>query len=288
MPINPDAMMLDDGESGGRKRATAPVPTPVATPPKTIVATTPSATVAAASAAGKSGDYSNLNKIIKDPEAYEAFKDARAERIKADRIASTPAKKSVAQPVAAPVQVPTPAPPTPDPAPVKSTPVTPSSVSSAASAAATPAATPAATATTPVKVAPIDTILFDDSLVSEDFMFDLIFENIGGHELINIARNDIVNGQTVSYQPIKNLTSIQEQYNPNNIISLQETSVKYFDNYPIKFDNKIPNVGNGPFGNNVYLNNLTGDILIDLVNLEPDEQVEVQIVISGTIYSTEF
>ena len=288
MPRNPDAMMLDDGESGGRKRAATPAPTPVATPPKTIVATTPSATVAAASAAGKSGDYSSLNKIIKDPEAYEAFKDARAERIKADRIASTPAKKSVAQPVAAPVQVPTPAPPTPDPAPVKSTPVTPSSVSSAASAAATPAATPAATATTPVKVAPIDTILFDDSLVSEDFMFDLIFENIGGHELINIARNDIVNGQTVSYQPIKNLTSIQEQYNPNNIISLQETSVKYFDNYPIKFDNKIPNVGNGPFGNNVYLNNLTGDILIDLVNLEPDEQVEVQIVISGTIYSTEF
>jgi hypothetical protein len=38
----------------------------------------------------------------------------------------------------------------------------------------------------------------------------------------------------------------------------------------------------------VYLNNLTGDILIDLINLEPDEQVEVQIVISGTIYTTEF
>jgi hypothetical protein len=283
MPINPDVMMLDDGESGGRKRAAAPAPTPVATPPKTIVATTPSTTVAAATAAGKSGDYSNLNKIIKDPEAYEAFKDARAERIKADRIASTPPKKSVPQPLAAPVQVPTPAPSTPGPsaASVSPTPVTPSSVSPAAAVAPT-------TPTAPVKVAPIDTILFDDSLVSEDFMFDLIFENIGGHELINIARNDIVNGQTVSYQPIKNLTSIQEQYNPNNIISLQETSGKYFDNYAIKFENKIPNIGNGPFGNNVYLNNLTGDILIDLINLEPDEQVEVQIVISGTIYTTDF
>jgi hypothetical protein len=285
MRMNPDRMMLDDGESGGRKRATAPEPATVATPTKTIVATTPSATVAAATAAGKSGDYSNLNKIIKDPEAYEAFKDARAERIKADRIASAPEKKSVPQPVAAPVQVPTPAPSTPAPAPVKPTPITPSSISPAASPTAAVAVT---MPTPPVKVAPIDTILFDDSLVSEDFMFDLIFEDIGGHELINIARNDIVNGQTVSYQPIKNLTSIQEQYNPNNIISLQETSAKYFDNYPIKFDNKVPNVGNGPFGNNVYLNNLTGDILIDLINLEPDEQVEVQIVISGTIYTTEF
>ena len=283
MRLNPDRMMLDDGEVRGAKEAA--VPTPVAAPTKTLTTPTPSPTVAAASAAGKSGDYSSLNKIIKDPEAYQAFKDARAERIKADRIASAPEKKSVPQPVAAPVQVPTPAPSTPAPAPVKPTPITPSSISPAASPTAAVAVT---MPTPPVKVAPIDTILFDDSLVSEDFMFDLIFEDIGGHELINIARNDIVNGQTVSYQPIKNLTSIQEQYNPNNIISLQETSGKYFDNYAIKFDNKIPNVGNGPFGNNVYLNNLTGDILIDLINLEPDEQVEVQIVISGTIYTTEF
>lgn len=167
------------------------------------------------------------------------------------------------------------------PSTVTPTPVTPSTVSSVSPVASAPAPNP-------VKTAPIDTILFDDSLVSIDFMADLIFENIGGHELINIARNDIVNGQTVSYQPIKNLTSIQKQYNPNNIISLQETSGKYFDNYAIKFEDKIPNVANGPFGNNVYLNNLTGDILIDLVNLEPDEQVEVQIIISGTIYTTDF
>jgi hypothetical protein len=167
------------------------------------------------------------------------------------------------------------------PSTVTPTPATPSSVASVSPVTSTPAPNP-------VKTAPIDTILFDDSLVSIDFMADLIFENIGGHELINIARNDIVNGQTVSYQPIKNLTSIQKQYNPNNIISLQETSGKYFDNYAIKFEDKIPSVANGPFGNNVYLNNLTGDVVIDLINLEPDEQVEVQIIISGTIYSTDF
>lgn len=164
---------------------------------------------------------------------------------------------------------------------VSPTPPSPSTTSSTSSVSSTP---PPA----PVKVAPIDTILFDDTMVSVDVMADLIFENIGGHELINIARNDLVNGQTVSYQPIQNLTSIQKQYNPNNIISLQETSNKIFDNYAIKFDDKIPNVGNGPLGTNVYLNNLNGDILIDLVNLQPDEQVEVQIIISGTIYETDF
>lgn len=163
------------------------------------------------------------------------------------------------------------------------TPTPPSPSTTSATSSVSPTPPPA-----PVKVAPIDTILFDDTMVSIDVMADLIFENIGGHELINIARNDIVNGQTVSYQPIQNLTSIQKQYNPNNIISLQDTSNKIFDNYAIKFDDKVPNVGNGPLGTNVYLNSLNGDILIDLVNLQPDEQVEVQIIISGTIYETDF
>ena len=88
----------------------------------------------------------------------------------------------------------------------------------------------------PVLTAPIDTILFNDDSVPIEIMSDLIFENIGGQELINIARNDTVNGQTILYQPIKNLTAVQQQYNPNNIVSLQATSDKYFQNFSIKFD----------------------------------------------------
>ena len=80
----------------------------------------------------------------------------------------------------------------------------------------------------PVKSATLDIILFDDETTSIDTMADLIFENIGGQELINITRSDIVNGQKISYQPIKNLSSIQQRYNPNNILSLQQTADKYF------------------------------------------------------------
>jgi hypothetical protein len=88
----------------------------------------------------------------------------------------------------------------------------------------------------PVRTAPIDTVLFNDDTVPIEIMADLIFENIGGQELIDIARNDIVNGQEVSYQPIKNLSSIQQQYNPNNIVSLQATADKYFNNFAIKLE----------------------------------------------------
>lgn len=139
----------------------------------------------------------------------------------------------------------------------------------------------------PVLTAPIDTILFNDDSVPIEIMADLIFENIGGQELINIARNDTVNGQTILYQPIKNLTAVQQQYNPNNIVSLQATSDKYFQNFSIKFDEKVPTTGTGPGGSHVYIDPETGELVVEAINMSEDEQIEVEITISGTIYEAE-
>ena len=139
-----------------------------------------------------------------------------------------------------------------------------------------------------VKSAPIDTILFDDDSISIERMTNLIFEDIGGQELINIARNDIINGQKVSYQPIKNLSSIQQQYNPNNILGIQNTSDKYFANFSIKFENRVPETGNGPNGSTVYLDSLTGNLIIETINMENDEQIEVEITVSGILYEADF
>jgi hypothetical protein len=150
-----------------------------------------------------------------------------------------------------------------------------------------PVATPVAPKTT-VKTAPIDTVLFNDDSIPIEVINDLIFENIGGHELINIARNDIINGQQVSYQPIKNLSSIQQQYNPNNILGIQNTSDKYFANFSIKFENKVPEIGNGPNGSNVYLDSTTGNLVIETTNMDNDEQVEIEITVSGILYEADF
>jgi hypothetical protein len=165
----------------------------------------------------------------------------------------------------------------PAPAPTP-TPATPATISPAVVAAVVAPA---------VKTAPIDTVLFNDDDVLPELMEKLIFENIGGHELINIARNDIVNGQTISYQPIKNLSSLQQQYNPNNILSLQATSDKYFANFAIKLENKIPNIGSGPSGSVAYVDSLTGSLVVDVINMESDEQVEIEITLSGTIYEAD-
>lgn len=138
-----------------------------------------------------------------------------------------------------------------------------------------------------VKTATPDIVLFDDELLSIDLMSDLIFENIGGQELINISRNDTINGQEISYQLIKNSKSLQQLYNSNNIVGLQKTLDKYFLGFSILFDNKIPEIGNGPNGNNLYIDEF-GNLVIEFVNLSSDEQIEVELSTSGTIYTVQF
>lgn len=137
----------------------------------------------------------------------------------------------------------------------------------------------------PVKSATPDIVQFNDEdiISNAEIIADLLFENIGGQELLTIARYDTVNGQDVEYQPIKNLRILQQEYNPNNLIRPQQTSNIIFANYSIKLDSKIPYEGNGENGDNVYINN-DGDLVLEFVNLNADEQVEVQITSNGTIY----
>jgi hypothetical protein len=137
-----------------------------------------------------------------------------------------------------------------------------------------------------IKTATPDIVLFDDSTVPVEIMSDLIFENIGGQELINIARTDTINGQKILYQPIKNINSINQEYGPNNIIGLQKTSDKFFAGFAIKLENKIPNVSGSADGNPVYIDS-NGNLVIETINLNTDEQVEIEIALSGTIYETE-
>lgn len=135
----------------------------------------------------------------------------------------------------------------------------------------------------PVKTATPQYVLFNDDETPIEIITDLLFENIGGQELLKIARYDTVNGQKIAYQPIKNLNILTQEYNPNNLVRLQNTSDKFFANYTIKLSDRTPNVGNGPNGENVYLDT-NGNLIIELVNSASDEQVEIQITLNGTIY----
>ncbi len=152
-----------------------------------------------------------------------------------------------------------------------------------------PGSAPKAVTNPAVLVATPSLIALSNPPLEIDIMADLIFENIGGQELINISRNDIVNGQDVIYSPIKNLKDLNIQYNPNNIIKLESTADTYFKNFPIRLESKLPSYGTGPNGEVVYIDSVTGDLVINVSSLDPDEQVDVQILnsgetLDGTIY----
>jgi hypothetical protein len=156
-----------------------------------------------------------------------------------------------------------------------------------------------------VKIATPDLILFDEESMSIEIMTDLIFEDIGGYELATISRHDLVNGQKVVYAPIKNLTDLYLQYNPNNVLRLQ-SSDSYFKSLSLSIFDHLPTCGTGydisPPPNNlnetdknkwiktpncksVYIDPITGDLVINLINVKENEQAEVQVLTSGDIFS---
>jgi hypothetical protein len=153
---------------------------------------------------------------------------------------------------------------------------------------------------TSVKVATPDLILFDDESITIENMTDLVFEDIGGYELATISRHDLVNGQKVVYSPIKNLTDLYLQYNPNNVLRLQ-SSDSYFKSLSLSIFDRLPVCGNGydlvgtdpdltkrtkvPNCKSVYIDPITGDLVINLINMKKNEQVEVQVLTSGDIFS---
>jgi hypothetical protein len=141
-----------------------------------------------------------------------------------------------------------------------------------------------------VKVATPDLIIENVADIPFEIMQSLTFENIGGQEILTIARHDLVNGQKVIYSPIKNLGTIQSRFNSQNIVSVTNTLSTLFDSYAIKFEEKLPlpgfnelgdfvlNLGTGPNGKYIYNDTANGNIVINVRNLEDDEQVEVQIM----------
>lgn len=142
-----------------------------------------------------------------------------------------------------------------------------------------------------VKVATPDLILFDEEGLPVDIMTNLIFEQIGGQEIINIARNDIINGQRLSYNLISNAAQVNNAYNPKNIFTVPGTLESYFKNFAIRFEIHIPERGTGPNGEVVYVDKDNLDatkanrLVVDVTNMGINEQVEIQILNSGTALS---
>jgi hypothetical protein len=125
------------------------------------------------------------------------------------------------------------------------------------------------------KTATKDIIQVNEEAVPIEEMEALLFENLGGQEIINISRHDLINGRNLSYNPISNISSISRQYNSSNIISIHDTSPNIFNSFSIKLDRHLPEASA------IYVDGVTGDLTIDVIDLLVGDQIEVQVLRSG-------
>lgn len=130
-----------------------------------------------------------------------------------------------------------------------------------------------------VKPASPDLILFDDAAIPLEFITDLLFEQVGGKEIINIVRNDILNGQNISYNLIKNSSELAQTYSPNNIFRVPGTMTEFFENFSIKFGLYVLE------NQNPASLNEAGDleILISASALQKNDLTEIEVLIAGTL-----
>ena len=162
--------------------------------------------------------------------------------------------------------------------------------------------------TSVVKPATPDLIVFDQEQVPIELMADLVFEDIGGQEIISLARNDLVNGQKVIYSPIKNLSELGLKYNSNNIFTVPSTAESFFKNFSIKLENHVPEFGVGTghllfpdttdvalkdLRESIYVEYATDDepdfasgenLVVNVANMSSNNLVEVQVLSSGNTF----
>ena len=124
-----------------------------------------------------------------------------------------------------------------------------------------------------IKPAPSDIIQFDESSVDIALIQDLLYEDIGAVELANISRTDLIDGQDVLYSPIRNLSSIRREFNPNNIIATSYAT-DYFSRFGIDL---IARKVYEPYFDE------DGNLVVEIENVGDGEEIQVQILSSGTI-----
>ena len=138
-----------------------------------------------------------------------------------------------------------------------------------------------------VKVATSNLFITDERIDKTDMMADAILEDIGGQEIINISRNDLLNGQNITYNVIENLASTQRQFNPNELVKLQSTSAEFFDSFTIDLNAFTPSYGTGTNGDMVYVDPDTGNVIVNTINVNNNLVVEVEFISYSDISITE-
>ena len=127
-------------------------------------------------------------------------------------------------------------------------------------------------------------ILGEQDILADALMERLIFEDIGGQELLLVTRHDLINGQNIIYQPITNLPDISLRYNSKNIVALPQSSEEVFQQFSIKLEQHVPSAEDIDNENVVNISS-SGDLVVNCLDPNEDYLVEIEILSAGTTFS---
>lgn len=142
-----------------------------------------------------------------------------------------------------------------------------------------------ASSTVGVKTATPDIITIDQETLPAELMTSLIFENIGGQELLSISRHDLISGSNLDYQSIKNLNEIYINHNSLNIIPMPDSSTVYSKNFPISWDSHIIEEFSSADSSHIFIDSASKELQILVTNMKPGEQIEVEVLSSISEYN---
>jgi hypothetical protein len=134
----------------------------------------------------------------------------------------------------------------------------------------------------------------------------IVFENLSAIELSMIERTDTIEGINQKYSIISNLSEIRKKYDATRHLTTMDKASPLTSVFSIDLRTKIPQEDylnlqglNSVYQyldennklvdrekGNVYIDS-NGDLVIELVNIESDQQVEIEIDTNGTIYKVE-
>jgi hypothetical protein len=142
-----------------------------------------------------------------------------------------------------------------------------------------------------IKVATSNLFNLGEPPINPDTLTDLLFQEMGGQDIINVLRTDTVNGSSFKNNVITNLSTINEKFNSLNLITMSGESSGYFKSMHYELLDHIPEgktliagvdplpvtvVSNVP--TNYYVDPVTGDITFYFSGLSDDQQVQFEFI----------
>ncbi len=122
-----------------------------------------------------------------------------------------------------------------------------------------------------VKVSNVNVVNLAYGQTPVEQMEKLYFQDVGGTEILSVARHDTVGGEPVIHSPVENLQDLSIQFNSLNILMSTKLNT-LFAGFGIDINEKIDRNAT-----TVSVEEDTGNMVIEVQDVNKDEYVQIQV-----------